>query len=133
MFPGFFNGRMDYLKVFDRALAQEEVAACSVSENEVTCTVATATNDLNLERTLQVYPNPASDHISIDLPFISSPIQLKITDITGKPVYEHASQPAQSSLTIPTTGLPSGYYQVCINDASGRRYLGRFFLVRSVR
>jgi|GEM_PF-1067980 len=133
LFPGFFNGRMDYLKVFDRALAQEEVAVCSVSEDDVTCTVTSETNDLKTERTLQVYPNPARDYISIDLPLISSPIQLKITDITGKLVYEHASQPAQSSLTIPTTGMPSGYYQVCINDASGRRYLGRFFLVRSVR
>jgi len=111
-------------------LAQEEVAVCSVSENDVTCTVATATNDLNPDQTLQVYPNPASDHISIDLPLISSPIQLKITDITGKLVYEHASQPTQSILTIPTTGMPSGYYQICIIDASGSRYLGRFLLVR---
>lgn len=133
LFPGFFNGKMDYIKVFDRALAEEEVLICSFPENEVFCTVATETNDLRSELQLQVYPNPAKDHISLSLPFISTPIQINITDITGKNVYTFASQPIQTNLAIPTTEMPSGYYQISITDASGRRYSGRFLILRPIK
>ena len=127
-FAGFFNGRMDYIKVFDRALAKEEVVLCSVLENEVTCTLATETNDLRPEQILQVYPNPAEDHISMNLPFNTGPIQVNITDITGKSTYVSASHIVQNILTVPTSGLPSGCYQICVTDASGRRFVGRFLL-----
>ena len=59
---------------------------------------------------IQVYPNPASDHLTI-----SSPVPLgfwRITDLQGKTLRGSVNSQAAGSWQIPLAGLPSGLYLV---------------------
>jgi len=59
--------------------------------------------DLNVS--LKIYPNPATDQIRIDLDYISQNLELRILEITGKLIRESAF-----AGTVDVSNLPGGIY-----------------------
>ncbi|MFM2207934.1 MAG: hypothetical protein RL213_1909 [Bacteroidota bacterium] len=59
---------------------------------------------------LTVYPNPASDAVSVRLPFAQSPGRLDLTDPMGRSVLSMTTSDGQSSQRINTSALPEGIY-----------------------
>ena len=75
---------------------------------------------------LGIYPNPAQDQVTIDLNGITDRTSVKISDASGRIVYQSAnalSQSAGSRLNISTGDLASGVYQVTVQNATGTRSL----------
>lgn len=69
----------------------------------------------------KIYPNPAQDFVSIELPKNSSQVKLDIYNLTGQLVLQkQISQPIQ---TIPITELGNGMYIFVVE--SGDRVVGR--------
>jgi hypothetical protein len=79
-----------------------------------------------------IYPNPASDRISID--FIADAgrtVELRIVDELGRGVARRTVQAAagKNTLTLPTEQLPSGLYVAQIVSGSERAH-GTFVILR---
>ncbi len=71
-----------------------------------------------------VYPNPASDEVTISLPTGSgTPSTVTVTDMTGRTVlYELLSGTNTSTARIDVSSLFSGQYHVTVTTTDGRRH-----------
>jgi hypothetical protein len=63
-----------------------------------------------LQLSLNVYPNPASGHVSIDIPNIKSGISVRMSDLTGRIVYEAPVLTNVGKFTFDVSGLAEGMY-----------------------
>lgn len=63
-----------------------------------------------LQLSLNVYPNPASSHVSIDIPNIKSGLSLRMTDLTGRIVYEAPGLTNIGKFQFDVSGLAEGIY-----------------------
>lgn len=72
---------------------------------------------------IRIFPNPASDHLSIELPTpgVSS---LRLLDNAGRTLLGFRS--AAGRMTLPIGDLAGGPYVVEITDRSGMRYMGHW-------
>ena len=80
-----------------------------------------ATNDLPGLRSVQLFPNPVRDQLSIDLVLESSrQLSIALLDVSGKVWSERRLRVAEEQLIdFDASALPAGIYFVRITDASG--------------
>lgn len=64
-----------------------------------------------------VYPNPFTDHLTIEIPFQSD--ELEVRDLSGKLVMNQNTFSAQQ-LTLNLSSLPAGAYILTINTSEGK-------------
>ena len=77
----------------------------------VVSTTLTSTNDLSpIINALNVYPNPASDHLNIILPEYGSSNIISLYDISGKKVFERKASPGKLKTSIDVSSLSPGIY-----------------------
>ncbi|WP_191906934.1 T9SS type A sorting domain-containing protein [Adhaeribacter soli] len=71
---------------------------------------------------VQLYPNPASDRVTIQM---ETPLQttVLISDLTGRPVYKHELKPTDRQLNI--ASLAKGTYIIRLQNARGT-YISKF-------
>ena len=76
---------------------------------------------------LNIYPNPASEQITINLPEIGTHAgRIYIYDMFGKIVYQQVMSATDSGhITIPVINLAKGVY-LCVVVANNKRYTERF-------
>ena len=71
-------------------------------------------------KTLRVYPNPASQILNIDIPYVFNinDIMVKIIDIQGKSfdVSIMITSPANNTMSIDISQLPTGIFHIIIKD-----------------
>lgn len=99
-------------------LAKEELYA-SINAVDIPDRMDLPTYLSNLQLNVQVYPNPATDFIHVNLFSVpSETIQVKIYTVLGKEVYTNSfSYDKQKELSIPVSFLSNGVYE--ISFASG--------------
>lgn len=73
---------------------------------------------------ISVYPNPASDHVSIGLPGADGPRNLDVTDALGNVVIRSRSG-ASGLVQVDIAGLAPGLYSVRCNGAGTARFIKR--------
>jgi fibronectin-binding autotransporter adhesin len=95
---------------------------CSFSY-PMNCTVGIP--ELASSGSLSVYPNPASDNITIELNKINSNALISIYDITGKIVRTYATE--NNRLNINRDGLQSGLYLITVTS-DNRRYTSKLVI-----
>ena len=76
---------------------------------------------------LNLYPNPATNQITFELPNINKQIQLQIKDIYGKVIATLIIKPNQSKLVWECSGFASGVY-FYEGEISGEVYRGKFLV-----
>lgn len=119
----FFNGVIDDLGVWNRALTQNEIY--SLSYTDTTCsTLVINTGVLSLNpptftNTVTIYPNPANDHITIDCGNLAnvSGWTIKIVNTLGQEVFSGAMNTQQYVVPL-NSWSGQGVYFVKIYDAS---------------
>jgi hypothetical protein len=72
-----------------------------------------------------VYPNPCTDKITIQLPASNNNSTVAIRDISGKTIYQETIKPGSSRFTINVTALANGMYLLEWQSKSGN-YLSKF-------
>ena len=102
-----FSGKMDDLGYWSRALTQEEIT--TLYESEVL-----STNTASYESNINIYPNPANEHITIDFGNLDNVEgwNIKIINILGQEVL---SQPMDND-KINVSELSKGVYIIRISD-----------------
>jgi hypothetical protein len=76
---------------------------------------------LELEQTVEVYPNPAVDFLNIDIKgedLIQA--QFEVYDIIGNNIQVSAEKLTQNKYRVPVKDLHSGYYMLIVKDPYSR-------------
>lgn len=126
----FFNGEIDDIGLWNRELTEEEIqnlynAGICYDHVTVTDTLiinfnVTGFNPVTYEHSIEIYPNPTSDHITInygDFQSLSG-YTLSIFNSLGQTVYSTDINQQQSYLDLNTWG-GVGIYQVVIYNLQG--------------
>ena len=70
---------------------------------------------------LSIYPNPATNQVSVDLRSVSERVEIKILDISGKEVVSRKRTNSGSIETLDISNLNSGFYFMILNDGAKQR------------
>lgn len=89
--------------------------------------VLTGVNEVSQVGTLNVYPNPTSDNITVSADeFTGSTAQLVIRDITGRCVSQSTVETGTShEINIPVNYLAAGLYSITVSNEN-KNWTGRF-------
>ena len=87
-------------------------------------TMTTGIIENSLASSIDLFPNPADDHLAIDLGENSREVQITITDITGKIIYNTIASDAQK-VEVNTKDFAEGIYvvQIQAGEFKGTRKL----------
>ena len=126
----FFNGKIDDIGVWNRALDSSEISnlyngnICyqfiTVTDTLIINTNLTGFNPVNYENTIKIWPNPTNDHITIDYGNYAnlSGYQLKINNSVGQQMFQ-TNIVQQTSYVDLGTWTGNGVYFVHLIDSQG--------------
>lgn len=103
----------------------------SGSDSETKTNYITVTSTMGVENEqangLQVYPNPASKALYLDLGFTTSVAgHLQVFDLAGRVLMTQSWVQGSASATLPLESLPNGVYVVQLTLEGGQRFMQRF-------
>jgi hypothetical protein len=119
-----WNGKIDDIGIWNRALTQEEITnlyyADSTCQSLVINTGVLSFNPPTYTNTVTIYPNPANDHITIDCGTLAniSGWNIKITNTLGQEVFNQPMNTQQYVVPL-NSWSGQGIYFVKIYDAQG--------------
>lgn len=73
---------------------------------------------------LKIYPNPANDWMTIEIPTQNQSYQVQVVDISGREIYQ--GQNSGNTHSIPVKELPEGMYLVNVSFSDGTTNTQRF-------
>jgi hypothetical protein len=76
-------------------------------------------NDLANSTGIAVWPNPATDNLTVMLNGIEGRVSVDMLDLTGRVVMERAGEAAAKRLDLNVQGLATGEYVVRVRHAAG--------------
>jgi hypothetical protein len=97
----FFNGGIDDVRFYNRVLSSSEVNELFNEENPLTASI---TENIKTNKEIQIYPNPASSSIQIN---VTEPTAISIYSVVGEVV---SSFLIESKLTIDLSSFKTGVY-----------------------
>ena len=121
----FFN-ELHYYYVL-RCYSDNEFGYINLSNNIACDSIRVGTDDYIFINDLSIYPNPASDHISLIFPEGFEPTKGEIFDIMGRKVKNNI----QDFEEINISGLSSGIYIIKAKDEKGRIAVGKFQIIEN--
>jgi len=117
-YPYRFDGVNNYGVIDAPTLLPNELRILDITTDPVTSTLA-----VNSETKINIYPNPAHDHLYFELPENTSQADFKLIDAAGRTVKTGMIENNQCS----TQGISAGVYQVVINY-SGKQAIARIVI-----
>lgn len=127
---GFFNGKIDDLGIWSRALTSQEVSnlytgnicfqSVTVTDTLIINTNITSFNPVKYLNSIKIWPNPTNDHITIDNGNISNlaGYQIKITSSLGQQIFLSSINQQQFYIDL-TTWSGLGIYFVQVLNSEG--------------
>lgn len=119
----FFKGSIDDIGIWNRALTQQEIINLYNSANTNECltmtinTGALNTNPVTYTSIVNIYPNPANDHITIDCGDLTT-VQgwnIKITNLLGQEVFNQPMNTQQYYVPLNSWTGQGVYFVKIIN------------------
>ncbi len=118
--PNHFTGAIDDLRIYERALSEEEITLL-FEEGQ-------PSNINGLEMVdFKIYPNPTDSSLSLELPETTDVQSIKIVDLTGKIVREEMYENGNK---VHLGNLPSGVYFLNLFN-SENQFIGRKKFVKA--
>lgn len=120
----FFNGKIDDIGIWNRALTQEEIT--NLYYSDTTCqalvinTGVLSFNPITYNNTVTIYPNPANTEITIDCGNLANVAgwNIKISNMLGQEVFSAPMNTQQYTIQL-NTWTGAGLYFVKIYDSLG--------------
>jgi hypothetical protein len=121
--PEYLNGKLDDIGIWNRALTQQEITNLynSVDSNEcltlVINTGVLSTNPITYTSTVNIYPNPANDQITIDCGNLANVVgwNIKITNMLGQEVFNQPMNTQQYVVPLNSWTGQGMYFVKIIN------------------
>jgi hypothetical protein len=123
----YFTGMLDDIGIWNRALTQQEITNLYNSANTNECltmvinTGILSTNPVTYTSTVNIYPNPANDQITIDCGDLANVVgwNIKITNMLGQVVFNQAMNTQQYVVPL-NLWTGQGMYFVQIINPQGQ-------------
>lgn len=87
-----------------------------------------AVDDPTLASSIRVYPNPASDHLNIDMKGIATPYAIRLVDLSGKTVYQTTA--SQQTIQVPVHQFSTGVYMLVIQNGDQQKRIEKVVIER---
>lgn len=125
----FFNGILDDIGIWNRALTTDEISnlynanicyqSVTVTDTLVINVGTLSYNPVTYNNSITIYPNPANDHITIDCGTLSAVTgyQIKISNLLGQEVFSTTLNQQQYSIPL-NSWTGKGIYLVTVYDAN---------------
>lgn len=84
------------------------------------CSGSLNTNNLSDKIKYSVYPNPASNSITLDMPGNNNESTVQIIDMVGKVIYSQIVPAQQVITSITVSQLPAGIYNFAVKSSDGK-------------
>ncbi|MFN3343116.1 MAG: LamG-like jellyroll fold domain-containing protein [Flavobacteriales bacterium] len=117
-YTGYFNGNIDDIRIYNRILNAQEVDGLYNEPNPATVGVGSI---FALSASLNVFPNPASDLLKINLSDTGS---VEVYSLDGRLI--ECVQALSNELSLPVHRYQSGVYTIRFVDRSGAVSYGKF-------
>lgn len=119
----YYNGKLDDIGIWSRSLTQQEITNLynSVGSNEcltmVINTGALSTTPVTYTSTVNIYPNPANDQITIDCGNLANVVgwNIKITNMLGQEVFNQPMNTQQYVVPLNSWTGQGMYFVKIIN------------------
>lgn len=112
-----FNGEVDELMVFNRALTETEISNVYNAGTSGVCKDGLSVNNYTLEN-FSVYPNPTSDYVTFKLNeqliAENKEVNLLVFDLKGQKIFEESDLKIKTHVDI--SSLPQGVYMYALNN-----------------
>lgn len=92
-----------------------------ISEYTNPCHLPNGISEANSENFLEIFPNPATETITLTLPSLAGPAEVSVFDALGKEVIKLKVCKVESEVRVDVAKLPAGLYFVKANG-----YVGKF-------
>ena len=128
--PQYLNGKLDDIGIWNRALTQQEITdlynanicyqTVTVTDTLIINTNLVGFNPITYQNTIKIFPNPTSDHITINYGNYAtlSGYQLKIINSLGQQLFQTAINQQSSYINL-SNWTGNGIYFVQIIDPQG--------------
>ena len=126
----FFSGELDDIGIWNRALTQQEITdlynanicyqTVTVTDTLIINTNTVSFNPITYQNTIKIFPNPTSDHITINYGNFATlnGYQLKIINSLGQQMFQTAINQQSSYINL-SNWTGNGIYFVQIIDPQG--------------
>lgn len=122
-YNNWFKGKIDDIGIWNRALTQQEITNLYNSANSNECltmvinTGALSTNPVTYASTVNIYPNPANDQITIDCGNLANVVgwSIKITNMLGQEVFNQPMNTQQYVVPLNSWTGQGMYFVKIIN------------------
>jgi len=127
-FGGGWNGKIDDIRIYNRALNSTEVSSLyneslcyetiTVTDTLIINANITGYNPITFNNTIKIYPNPASDHLYIDTDNNSNGYEIKIINTLSQIVFQTTINQTQYEIDL-NTWTGNGTYFVQFYNTDG--------------
>ena len=126
----WYNGKLDDIGIWNRALTQQEITdlynanicyqTITVTDTLIINTNTVSFNPITYQNTIKIFPNPTSDHITINYGNFATlnGYQLKIINSLGQQMFQTAINQQSSYINL-SNWTGNGIYFVQIIDPQG--------------
>ena len=122
-FPLWYSGELDDLSIYNRVLTQAEISNLFNSANSNECLIMTintgvlSTMPVTYTSTVNIYPNPANDQITIDCGNLANVVgwNIKITNMLGQEVFNQPMNTQQYVVPLNSWTGQGMYFVKIIN------------------
>ncbi|NND07285.1 MAG: T9SS type A sorting domain-containing protein [Saprospiraceae bacterium] len=80
--------------------------------------ISTAANDFQFSEELNVFPNPTTNNIQVEMPWIRSEARIQIMSVNGRLLSERITTAITEPISL--SGLPGGMYLIKVESAEGQ-------------
>lgn len=105
-----YDGFIDDIRIYSRVLSATEIDHLYNEPNAVGVPALTNTIQLN------VYPNPASDHVNLEITGIDAKSEILMENELGQVVYSNSINATEHNKEINTGGLAKGIYMIRVTS-----------------
>lgn len=113
------HAKMENVKVVNSRLEEVPVNAVGDDVKLLANTLSISKTYKDLSSTINIYPNPAQQYITIQLQ-TNKQAQVRILNIQGQEITSVLQPQGEDKITLPVNNLPQGFYIIEIQTAEGR-------------
>lgn len=119
--PSYFNGKMDDVGIWNRALTEEEIKKMCENNYEVNSSNTNGHIIDNFDIHVGIFPNPTTDVVNIDFHDLNKfeGGKVKIMSMSGQIVYEENITQSKMTLSV-VDRFSKGIYIVTTTDSGGK-------------
>ena len=91
---------------------------CSIQLIDIVVETIVGVTEFGDEWSIRVYPNPAVDWVTVELPVVNAALTVELYDTTGRLIWQQTAASNGRSQLIPVGNCAAGHYVIRVSDGT---------------